>query len=88
MMNEFALQDLEALSGHIIETSRQGTLAAIAEAPFGTYRSTLMVDGYNDPIRLAATMTIGADGVDLDFSGTSGCSPKDGPPGAMAPCFQ
>ena len=76
MMNEFALQDLEALSGHIVETSRQGTLAAIAEAPSGTYRAKLMVDGYNDPICLAATMTIGADGVDLDFSGTSGCSPK------------
>lgn len=76
MMTEFGLADLEALSGHIIETSRQGTLSAIAEVPFGTYRSTLMVDGYDDPIRLSATLTVGADGVDLDFTGTSGCSPK------------
>ena len=76
MMQEFGLDDLETLSRHIIETSRAGSLAAIAEVPSGTYRSTLMVDGYGDPIRLAASLTIGANGIDLDFTGTSGCSPK------------
>lgn len=76
MMEEFGLDHLDDLSAHIIETSRKGQLVAIAEAPAGTYRAELMVDGYESPIRLVAALTIGADGIDLDFSGTDPCSAK------------
>ncbi len=75
-MEEFGLADLDRLSKHILDTSRLGTLAAIAEAPHGTYRHELMVDGYETPIKLAATLTIAADGIDLDFAGTAPCSAK------------
>ena len=76
MIGEFDLTDLDALSKHIIDTSRRGTLQAIAEIPPGTYRHHLMVDGYEAPIRLAATLTVGETGIDLDFTGTDGCSAK------------
>ncbi|MEM7188259.1 MAG: hydantoinase B/oxoprolinase family protein [Pseudomonadota bacterium] len=76
MMTEFGLGDLYGLSKHIIETSHRGQLAAIAEVPSGTYRAELMVDGYEAPIKLAATLTIGPDGVDLDFAGSAPCSAK------------
>ena len=76
MMQEFGLEDLDALSEHIIKTSRRGTLAAIAEARPGVYRSCLMVDGYEQPIELHAALTISSGSVLLDFAGTSGCSAK------------
>lgn len=76
MLQEFALDDLEELAAHIIETSRRGTITAIREVPNGVYRHSLMVDGYDDPIQLAATLTVADDHVDLDFSGTAPCSPK------------
>ena len=76
MMEEFGLDDLNALSDYIIGTSRQGTLDAIAEVPKGTYHSTLQVDGYDAPITLKAALTVADDHILLDFDGTSGCSDK------------
>ena len=76
MMDEFAIGDLDQLSDYIIDTSFRGTLQAIAEVPNGTYRSALMVDGYDKPIKLAAKLTVTDDHLLLDFDGTSGCSDK------------
>ena len=76
MMQEFQIDDLDPLSDYIIDTSYRGTLQAIAEVPSGVYRSELMVDGYEKPIKLAATLTVAEDRVLLDFDGTSGCSDK------------
>ena len=76
MMEEFAINDLESLSDYIIETSRRGTLEAIAELPQGEWRSALTVDGYDDPIELHARLTIGKDQVLLDFDGTADCVGK------------
>ena len=76
MMDEFGLDSLDPLADHIIETSRRGTLDAIAEVPAGTYANRLRVDGYEGEIELAAKMTVSRDGVLVDFAGTSGCSAK------------
>jgi N-methylhydantoinase B len=76
MMGEFDIEHLDTLADHIIETSRRGTLEAIAEVPSGVYSSTLTIDGYEKPITLAATLTIENTGVHLDFTGTSGYSNK------------
>ncbi len=76
MMVEFGIDDLDALATYIIETSRRGTLEAIAAIPPGVYENTLMVDGYEKDITLAATLTVGADGIHLDYAGTSDCSKK------------
>jgi len=74
MMDEFGLDELDPLAGHIIETSRLGTLAAIAKLPPGTYQNRLMVDGYEGEIALCASLAVSTEGVHLDFAGTSGCS--------------
>ncbi|MEM9099724.1 MAG: hydantoinase B/oxoprolinase family protein [Pseudomonadota bacterium] len=76
MMAEFGLEDLDPLAEHIIETSRRGTLEAIAEIPPGTYRARLMVDGYEAPIELVGTVTVGPEGILLDYAGTAGLSAK------------
>ncbi len=76
MMQDFGLEHLDELSDYIIETSHAGTLAAIAEVKPGTYRNTLRIDGYESEIDLCAELTVAADGITLDFSGTSPCSSK------------
>ncbi|MEO3413196.1 hydantoinase B/oxoprolinase family protein [Roseovarius sp. CAU 1744] len=76
MMREFGIDDLDDLAEYIIGTSCRGTLDAIADVPNGTYRHELIVDGYDRPIKLAATLTVTDDHVLLDYDGTSGCSDK------------
>ncbi|UXX84686.1 hydantoinase B/oxoprolinase family protein [Roseovarius pelagicus] len=76
MMDEFGLDDLDALSDFIIDTSLRGTIAAIAEVPNGVYTNMLCVDGYEAEIELHGTLTITDEALHLDFTGTSDCSDK------------
>ncbi|HYM32903.1 MAG TPA: hydantoinase B/oxoprolinase family protein [Candidatus Cybelea sp.] len=74
MLDEFALAGLDDLGDHIVEASRQATLAAIRKLRFGTYRNSLTMDGYDRPLTLNAAMTISADGIHVDYAGTSPAS--------------
>ncbi|MET0969460.1 MAG: hydantoinase B/oxoprolinase family protein [Tardiphaga sp.] len=71
MMAEFGIDSLDLLGAHILERSRAATLEAIRKLPKGTFRHAMRVDGYDKPLDLVATMTIGDDGIDVDFTGTS-----------------
>jgi len=76
MMAEYGLDSLDTLANYIIDTSRAGTLQAIAELPAGTYHNTLTVDGHNNELQLQSALTIDAKGISVDFTGTSGCVDK------------
>ncbi|HWK45469.1 MAG TPA: hydantoinase B/oxoprolinase family protein [Stellaceae bacterium] len=71
MMTEFGLATLDALADYIITTSRRAVEAAIATLPQGTTRNTMRVDGYDRPIDLCASVTIGDGRIHVDFEGTS-----------------
>ena len=71
MMDEHRLDGLEALADHIVSTSRRAVLERIARLPRGTTKSQMTVDGLDEPITLAAALTVGEDGVRVDFVGTS-----------------
>ncbi|MCC7271813.1 MAG: hydantoinase B/oxoprolinase family protein [Alphaproteobacteria bacterium] len=74
MMDEFAIDDLTPLGSYIIDQSRAAMLKAIRALPAGTYRNTMRIDGIEAPIDLVCTLTIAADGIAVDFAGTSGMS--------------
>jgi len=74
MMREFRLRHLDVLGEEIIARSRRGMSEAIAKLPQGTWHASMRIDGYEAPIDLIAAVTIGADRIDVDFSGTSGMS--------------
>jgi N-methylhydantoinase B len=74
MMDEYRLESLDALAEHIIGHSRQATREAIARLPSGTYRAAMTLDGYEEPVTLAVTMTIDGDRLVVDYAGTSGAS--------------
>ena len=74
MMEEFGIANLDRLGEHIIETSRQATLDEIRKLTPGKYKNAVHMDGYDRPLTLAGEMTIGEDGIHVDFAGTSPAS--------------
>src|SRR5579864_3366495 len=74
MMQEFEIAHLETLGNTIIESSRQATIEAIRKLRKGTYRNSVRMDGYDKPLLLNAAMTIGDDGIHVDYTGTSPAS--------------
>lgn len=74
MMDEFGISDLNRLGDHILDRSRAAALDAIGKLPTGVYRHQMRIDGLEKPVDLVAEMTISADGIDVDFSGSSGIS--------------
>ncbi|MCE2512217.1 MAG: hydantoinase B/oxoprolinase family protein [Acidimicrobiia bacterium] len=75
MLGEFGLTDLEELAGFVFDRTRRATLDALERVPNGVYRNTMRVDGYGDPVTLAAAVTVSDDGMHADFTGTSPVSP-------------
>jgi N-methylhydantoinase B len=74
MMREFEIAHLETLGDTVVELSRAATIEAIRKLPTGTWRNSLTMDGYDKPLTLAASMTIGEDGIHVDYAGTSPAS--------------
>ncbi len=70
MVEEFGLEDLDELSEHILTRSRAAVLAEIAKLPKGTYRNAMTVDGYDEPVTLAASVTVSDTGIHVDYTGT------------------
>ena len=71
MMNEFELDEIDSLSDLILERSATAMLEEIQKLPFGTYRHSMRIDGYENEVDLVAAMSIGTNGIDVDFTGTS-----------------
>jgi N-methylhydantoinase B len=74
MMEEFGIANLDRLGEHIIETSREATLEAIRRLKPGKYKNEVRMDGYDRPLLLAGEMTIGDEGIHVDYTGTSPAS--------------
>lgn len=71
MMREFAQTSLDELAAWIVQTSHDAMLRAISKLPAGTYRHATRIDGYDEPLTLAAALTVGPEGIDVDLQGTS-----------------
>ena len=71
MMVEFGLSEIDSLSNLNLSRSRNAMLEDIRKLPFGVYRNSMRIDGYENEVDLVAQVTIGSDGIDVDFSGTS-----------------
>ncbi len=70
MMDEFGLTSLDELANHIYTKSEAAVLAEIARLPKGKWGNEMITDGYDTPIKLAATTTISDTGIHVDFTGT------------------
>jgi len=71
MLDEFELESLDDVGHMIIDNSREAMLAEIRKLPKGRWQYTMPIDGYDEPVDIACTLTIGDDGIDIAFDGTS-----------------
>jgi N-methylhydantoinase B len=71
MMDEFGIDSLDGVADHIVARSREAVMEEIGKLPRGTWRNTMVVDGYDKPVTLAATLTVSDDGIHVDYTGTS-----------------
>ena len=76
MMDEYGLDMLDDLGAYIFEQSRDAMTAAIGDLPKGTWSSEMRIDGYDTPIDLRASLTVGEDSILVDFDGSSGTSDR------------
>ena len=74
MMQDFGIDDLEALAEFIIENSRLATIERIRRLPKGTYENELIMDGYDRPVVLHAALTVEDERIHVDYAGTSPAS--------------
>jgi N-methylhydantoinase B len=73
-LDEFGLDKLDEVADTIIDSSRRAMLDEIRKLPKGQWHYAMQIDGYDDPVDLVCTLTIGDDGIDIDFAGTSSAS--------------
>jgi N-methylhydantoinase B len=70
-LDEFALDDIEAVSDAVIARTEKAMRAAIAVLPDGSHGFGITLDGFGTPIALKARVTIAGDEVTVDYEGSS-----------------
>ena len=71
LMDEYGLENLEAIAEFIFQRSAEGTRQALKSAPQGVYTNKLCLDGYDAPIELHARMTVHDGWIDVDLDGSA-----------------
>jgi len=72
ILDELQLHDPAPVFGRIIGGTRRAVLQAIAAVPPGEYRYEVMNDGVDgESIRIAARVVVAADGILVDYTGSS-----------------
>lgn len=75
-LNEFALDDLDAVGRIIVERSAAAMRAEIAKLPRGVFVNEMRIDGYDSPVDLVCQVTIDGESIAVDFTGSSPVSPR------------
>jgi len=70
MMREIGLASLDGLGEFIFSRTRTAMRERIQALPQGSWSNELVTDGYDEPVRLAATVSVRDDHVEVDFAGT------------------
>jgi N-methylhydantoinase B len=74
-LREYRLDTLAGIAHEILRRSEAAMRAAIREVPDGTYSSEIETDGFDEPLRLRASVTVRGDRIDVDYAGTSPQTP-------------
>jgi len=74
MMDEHGIEGIEGLADFIIESTRAAMREAISVLPRRTTTNRMTIDGFDRPIELVASLTVGDGEIVVDYSGTSGIS--------------
>lgn len=75
MMDEFGIDNLSDLAEFIFDNSARATAERLARlTPGASATNHMVLDGYDEPVTLAVTLTVDEDGLLADFTGSSPAS--------------
>ena len=74
MLEEFEIDDIEEVGDYIIDQSRKSIVNAIGKLPNGDYPYSVELDGFDEPIRIQARLTIADENIHIDYEGSSPAS--------------
>ncbi|RYL92754.1 hydantoinase B/oxoprolinase family protein [Sporolactobacillus sp. THM7-4] len=75
-MDEFGLEEIDAIGHEIMHRSEMAMREAIKNLPDGVYFNEMETDGFEQPIKLKCRLTISGDELEVDFTGSSPASMK------------
>jgi N-methylhydantoinase B len=70
-LDEYDLDDVEALGAAIHRRSEEQMRRAIAKWPSGSYKSEMTLDGYDSPVTLKCEVVVKCDAIHIDYAGSS-----------------
>lgn len=70
-MKEFGLHDLTDLADEIQKRAEIAMRARIRALPRGTYHHTLIMDGFDEPLKIQVALRVVKDRLELDYTGSS-----------------
>lgn len=77
LVDEFALDDIDAVAAQIMDRSELALRNALEDLPDGRYTSSMTTDGFGDErLLLQATVTVEGDSIAVDYAGSSPQSPN------------
>lgn len=71
LLDEYDLSDIDALANAIFQASTEAAMREIRKIPRGTYVGTVQSDGWDEPVHIRATITVGEASIKVDYAGSS-----------------
>jgi len=71
LLREYGFSDLRRLGRSILAVSEEALNGEIRKLPEGTYSAEIEADGWDDPIRIRATITVRDGRIIVDYTGSS-----------------
>jgi N-methylhydantoinase B len=71
ILEDEGIDDLDALVEEILDRSESAMRRAIEAAPDGSYRDEILVDGFEEPLKICCEVRIERSNLTVDFTGTS-----------------
>ena len=71
MLDEYGLEGIDDIAAAIFHASEEAALRELRQIPPGTYVGGVDSDGWDEPVRIRATVTVTHDGVTVDYSGST-----------------
>lgn len=78
LLQEYGLGDLTGVATAIHAHSERAMRDAIRALPDGDYRSEVIADGLDEPVRLQCRVRVACDALDIDYSGSDPEAPRGG----------
>ncbi len=70
-MEDVGLESLNELAGAIHAFTERAVRKQIEQIPDGTYRYEYEIDGYDEPLKIAAALTVKGSDIHMDYAGSS-----------------